>query len=45
MPSITPIKTTLSENAITKKLKRSRLTNYVYETSDELSAMKILNLR
>lgn len=30
---------------IRKKLKRSRLVNYVYETSDELNAMKILNLR
>ena len=30
---------------IRKKLKKSRLINYVYETSDELNAMKILNLR
>lgn len=30
---------------IRKKLKRSRLINYVYETTDELSAMKILNMR
>ena len=30
---------------IRKKLKRSRLVNYVYETTDELSAIKILNLR
>lgn len=30
---------------IRKKLKRSRLINYVYETTDELSAIKILNLR
>ena len=27
------------------KLKRSRLINYIYETPDELSAIKILNLR
>ncbi len=30
---------------IRKKLKSTRLINYVYETTDELSAMKILNLR
>ena len=30
---------------IRKKLKKSRLVNYIYETPDELSAMKILNLR
>ena len=30
---------------IRKKLKKSRLINYVYETQDELSAIKILNLR
>ena len=30
---------------IRKKLKRSRLINYVYETSNELTAIKILNLR
>ena len=30
---------------IRKKLKRSRLINYVYETPDEISAMNILNLR
>jgi len=30
---------------IRKKLKSSRLINYVYETTDELSAMKILNIR
>lgn len=30
---------------IRKKLKSSRLINYVYETTDELSAIKILNLR
>ena len=27
------------------KLKRSRLVNYIYETTDELSAIRILNLR
>ena len=30
---------------IRKKLKNSRLINYVYETTDELNAIKILNLR
>ena len=30
---------------IRKKLKKSRLINYIYETQDELSAIKILNLR
>lgn len=30
---------------IRTKLKRSRLINYVYETKDELSAIRILNLR
>lgn len=30
---------------IRKKLKKSRLINYVYETTDELSALRILNLR
>ena len=30
---------------IRKKLKSSRLINYVYETTDELSAIKILNMR
>lgn len=30
---------------IRSKLKRSRLINYIYETTDELSAMKILNMR
>ena len=30
---------------IRSKLKKSRLINYVYETPDELSAIKILNLR
>ena len=29
---------------IRKKLKKSRLINYVYETVDELNAIKILNL-
>ncbi len=29
---------------IRKKLKKTRLINYIYETPDELSAMKILNL-
>ena len=29
---------------IRSKLKKSRLINYVYETTDELNAMKILNL-
>ena len=30
---------------IRNKLKRSRLVNYIYETKDELSAIRILNLR
>ena len=30
---------------IRKKLKKSRLINYISETTDELSAIKILNLR
>ena len=30
---------------IRKKLKKSRLINYVYETSNELTALKLLNLR
>ena len=30
---------------IRNKLKKSRLINYIYETNDELNAMKILNLR
>ena len=30
---------------IRNKLKKSRLINYVYETKDELTATKILNLR
>ena len=34
-----------NNDKIRKKLKSSRLINYVYETTDELSAIKILNLR
>ena len=34
-----------NNDKIRKKLKRSRLINYIYETTDELSAIKILNLR
>lgn len=34
-----------NNDKIRKKLKSSRLVNYVYETKDELSAIKILNLR
>ena len=34
-----------NNNNIRGKLKRSRLINYIYETPDELSAIKILNLR
>ncbi len=30
---------------IRNKIKKSRLVNYIYETTDELSAIKILNLR
>ena len=30
---------------IRNKLKKSRLVNYVYETKDELTALRILNLR
>jgi len=30
---------------IRNKLKKSRLINYVYETKDELSAIRIMNLR
>ena len=30
---------------IRKKLKKSRLINYVYETKDELTALRILNIR
>ncbi|MBQ9071999.1 MAG: STAS domain-containing protein [Bacilli bacterium] len=33
-----------NNDKIRGKLKRSRLVNYVYETQDELSAMRILNL-
>ena len=33
-----------NNDGIRKKLKKSRLINYVYETVDELNAMKILNL-
>ena len=34
-----------NNNKISKKIKKSRLINYVYEIPDELSAIKILNLR
>lgn len=34
-----------NNDKIRKKLKNSRLVNYIYETPDELSAIKILNLR
>ena len=34
-----------NNDKIRNKLKKSRLINYVYETTDELSAIKILNLR
>ena len=34
-----------NNDSIRKKLKKSRLVNYIYETTDELSAIKILNLR
>lgn len=34
-----------NNDKIRKKLKSSRLVNYVYETKDELSAMKILNFK
>jgi len=34
-----------NNDRIRKKLKASRLINYVYEISDELTAIKILNLR
>ena len=30
---------------IRKKLKKARLINYIYEAPDEISAMKILNMR
>lgn len=34
-----------NNNKISKKIKKSRLVNYVYEIPDELSAIKILNMR
>jgi len=34
-----------NNDKIRSKLKSSRLINYIYETTDELSAIKILNLR
>ena len=34
-----------NNDKIRKKLKTSRLINYVYEISDELAAIKLLNLR
>ena len=34
-----------NNDRIRKKLKNSRLVNYIYEAPDELSAIKILNLR
>lgn len=34
-----------NNDKIRKKLKNSRLINYVYEISDELAAIKILNMR
>jgi hypothetical protein len=34
-----------NNDKIRDKLKRSRLVNYIYETKDELSAIRILNLR
>ncbi|MDO4963620.1 MAG: STAS domain-containing protein [bacterium] len=34
-----------NNNNIRKRLKRSRLINYIYEIPDELSAIRILNLR
>lgn len=34
-----------NNDKIRKKLKSSRLINYVYEISDELAAIKILNMR
>ena len=33
-----------NNDKIRKKLKKSRLINYVYETTDELNAMRILNI-
>lgn len=34
-----------NNDKIRKKLKSSRLINYVYEISDELTALKLLNMR
>lgn len=34
-----------NNDKIRSRLKRSRLVNYIYETKDELSAIRILNLR
>ena len=34
-----------NNDKIRNKLKRSRLVNYIYETNDELSAIRILSLR
>ena len=34
-----------NNDKIRNKLKKSRLINYVYETSNELTALKLLNLR
>lgn len=34
-----------NNDRIRKRLKKSRLINYVYEISDELSAIKLLNIR
>ena len=34
-----------NNDKIRERLKKSRLINYVYETKDELSAIRILNLR
>lgn len=34
-----------NNDKIRNKLKKSRLINYIYETTDELSAIRILNLR
>ena len=33
-----------NNDKIRNKLKKSRLVNYIYETKDELSAMRILNI-
>ena len=35
----------LNNDKIKERLKKSRLINYIYETKDELSAIRILNLR